>query len=56
MNEAVLRDCLRLFSVKTDDVQDDAGCLFHAFERDIFHLAVEVVATCEDVQARESHE
>ena len=56
MNEAVLRDCLRLFSVKADDVQDDAGCLFHAFKRDIFHLAVEVVAAGEDVRSMESHE
>ena len=46
----------KLFSVKTDDVQDYAGCLFHAFERYILHLSVEVVAAGEDVRTWQTHE
>ena len=48
--------CFLLLRVKLDDVEDDLAGLFHAFKRDIFHLAVEVVAAGEDVRAWEPHE
>ena len=47
---------LFLLSVKADDVQYDLAGLLHAFQRNVFHLAVEVMSTCEDVRTRKSHE
>ena len=47
---------LSLFCVESYDVEDDLAGLFHAFERHVFHLSVEVVAAGEDVRAWKSHE
>lgn len=41
--------------VERYDVEDDLAGLLDAFERDILHLAVEVMAAGEDVGTRESH-
>ena len=45
-----------LFGKEADDIQNDLAGLFHAFQREILHLSVEVVTAGKDVRARESHE
>lgn len=45
-----------LFCVKLYYVEDHLAGFFHALEREVFHLAVEVMASGEDIRARESHE
>lgn len=47
---------LCLLCVKLDDVEDDFACLLHALEREVLHLAVEVVTAGEDVRTWKSHE
>ena len=44
------------FMLEPDDVEDHLACLFHAFERDIFHLSMEVVTACKDVRTWQTHE
>ena len=45
-----------LLCVEPDDVQDDLAGFLHAFEREVLHLSVEIVASGEDVRTWKSHE
>ena len=45
-----------LLCVEPYDVEDHLAGFFHTLEREVFHLAVEVMASGEDIRARESHE
>lgn len=42
--------------VESDDVEDYLTGLFHAFQRDVFHLSVEIVAASKDVRTWQAHE